>query len=317
MTRILCVGAASWDIVLGIERFPEQPTKVLANRCVQVGEGMASAAAMAIVSLGGQSGIMARIGQDDLGARWRADLEAAGVSTELVEPIAGAPTSLSTIVVDANGERLIVPYYDSALWKEPPRATSADLDEYDAFLVDARWPAGSEWVLDHALATGKPSLLDADVAPLEALKGLAAKAAMVVFSRDALSSLCPGKPAPEALRSIQSVASGPGSSSAKLLGVTLGKDGVSLLHGSHCFEVPAPEVEAVDTLAAGDVFHGAFLLALTEGQSPTEAARFANVAAALKCTRFGGAAGRPSRAEVEGYLPQAPHPRPVPGPSTL
>jgi sulfofructose kinase len=63
--------------------------------------------------------------------------------------------------------------------------------------------------------------------------------------------------------------------------------------------VPAPRIEAIDTLAAGDVFHGALALRLAEGAGIEEAARFACIAASLKCTRFGGRLGCPSRVEVE------------------
>ena len=65
---------------------------------------------------------------------------------------------------------------------------------------------------------------------------------------------------------------------------------------------PAFEVEAVDTLAAGDVFHGAFAFGLAEGWQIPAAIRFAAAAAAIKCTRFGGRLGAPTRAEVEAFL---------------
>jgi sulfofructose kinase len=58
----------------------------------------------------------------------------------------------------------------------------------------------------------------------------------------------------------------------------------------------------VDTLGAGDVFHGAFALAITEKQELRQALRFASAAAALKCTRFGGAFAAPQRTEVEELL---------------
>jgi sulfofructose kinase len=61
-------------------------------------------------------------------------------------------------------------------------------------------------------------------------------------------------------------------------------------------------VLVLDTLAAGDVFHGAFALALTEGRSMPDAARFACHAASLKCTRFGGRLGCPTREEVEASM---------------
>jgi sulfofructose kinase len=60
-------------------------------------------------------------------------------------------------------------------------------------------------------------------------------------------------------------------------------------------------IEAVDTLAAGDVFHAGFALALVEGRPMDEAIAFASVAAAIKCTRFGGRLGCPTRDEVDGF----------------
>ena len=69
-------------------------------------------------------------------------------------------------------------------------------------------------------------------------------------------------------------------------------------------QTPAFPVHTVDTLGAGDVFHGAFALAITEKQDLRAALRFASAAAALKCTRFGGAFAAPQRAEVEALLSQ-------------
>jgi sulfofructose kinase len=66
--------------------------------------------------------------------------------------------------------------------------------------------------------------------------------------------------------------------------------------------MPAFSVDAVDTLAAGDVFHGAFALALAEGHAMEEIMRFASAAAAIKCTRFGGRAGAPTRDDVAQFL---------------
>jgi sulfofructose kinase len=61
-------------------------------------------------------------------------------------------------------------------------------------------------------------------------------------------------------------------------------------------------VKVVDTLAAGDVFHGTFAWALTEGRDIASAARFACHAASLKCTRFGGRLGCPTRQELEAFM---------------
>jgi sulfofructose kinase len=69
--------------------------------------------------------------------------------------------------------------------------------------------------------------------------------------------------------------------------------------------VPALPVNAVDTNAAGDIFHGAYVVAIVEGMEPAEAVRFASAAAAIKCTRYGGRTGAPTRAEVDAMLAAA------------
>ena len=69
-------------------------------------------------------------------------------------------------------------------------------------------------------------------------------------------------------------------------------------------ELPVFKIDAVDTLAAGDVFHAGFALALAEGRDEVTALRFGAAAAGLKCTRFGGSMGAPKRAEVEAFLAQ-------------
>ena len=121
------------------------------------------------------------------------------------------------------------------------------------------------------------------------------RATHVVWSEVALSDWS-GSPDPEiGLRAARRRFQG-------FLGVTVGAAGFRWLDGDRMRGEPAPEVVAVDTLAAGDVFHGAFLLALAEGQSVPAAARFANVAAAFKCRAFGSRTTTPPRTEVEAFL---------------
>jgi sulfofructose kinase len=87
-----------------------------------------------------------------------------------------------------------------------------------------------------------------------------------------------------------------------LVGVTLGPEGFLWREEGREHRVPALAIRAVDTLAAGDVWHAAFGVALAERQPVAAAARFANVAAAIKCERPGGRSGAPTRADVERRL---------------
>jgi sulfofructose kinase len=68
--------------------------------------------------------------------------------------------------------------------------------------------------------------------------------------------------------------------------------------------VPVFAIRAVDTLGAGDALHGGFALALAAGRGEAAALRFAAAVAGLKCTRLGGSAGLPTRAEVDAFMAQ-------------
>ena len=84
--------------------------------------------------------------------------------------------------------------------------------------------------------------------------------------------------------------------------VTHGADGTYSLARGQLDHIPAASVDVVDTLGAGDVWHGAFALRLAEGAAEGDAIRFANAAAALKCTRPGGREGAPSRTDTETLM---------------
>jgi sulfofructose kinase len=89
-----------------------------------------------------------------------------------------------------------------------------------------------------------------------------------------------------------------------LLAVTLGAEGVVWLEANEVWQLSVPPITSIDTLGAGDVFHGAWAYALGCGMNNAACARFASATAALKCTRFGGCSGTPSHAEVDTLLAQ-------------
>ena len=131
--------------------------------------------------------------------------------------------------------------------------------DFAAVLVDVRWPAGAAAVLDTARGAGIPAVLDGDIGPPDALLDLARRATHTVFSEPGLA-LVSGTAAPgEGLLRMASRCPG-------RVGVTLGPGGYLWREGAREERAPAPAITAVDTLAAGDVWHGAFTLALGEGQ---------------------------------------------------
>ncbi len=149
-----------------------------------------------------------------------------------------------------------------------------------------------------AAARGVPGIADVDHAiEAEWLTPTLGSASHVVFSRDGLAN-CLGIDGLEAgIAEARRLVPG-------RLAVTLGGEGVVWQDGATLRRVPAFKVKAVDTLGAGDVFHGALTLALGERQSWEMALSFAAAAAAVKCSRPSGRGSFPTRQEVERLMEQ-------------
>jgi sulfofructose kinase len=197
--------------------------------------------------------------------------------------------------VDESGERTIVNHTPTALFANGDTSAAAELGTADAVLVDVRWPAGAVAALESARRSGIPGVFDFD-RPMDTRGDeLLALATHVAFSQTALAATADTDDPGTGLRRIAL-------QTDAWLAVTVGANGVYWLDGGDMDHLPAFPVEVVDTVGAGDVFHGALALAIAEGHEPAEAVRFAAAAAALKCTRPGGRAGTPARNEVERFL---------------
>jgi sulfofructose kinase len=293
--RILCLGHAAHDLIYRVPQIPARPVKVVATDFRECGGGMAANAAVAVARLGGIAVYWGRVADDAIGARILDELAAERVDVSLARRVPGSRSPVTSILVTDTGERLICSYTDPSIDPDPAWMPLGTIAGYAAVLADVRWPEGSACVLDAARQTGRPALLDADVASPDVLDRLAARATHALFSETGLAALAggaaPGAALRKVLRPLHSV-----------VGVTLGEEGFLWLENGTEQRVSARRVAAVDTLAAGDVWHGAFALRLGEGASTREAATFANAAAAIKCQRPGGRSGAPNRQEVETLL---------------
>lgn len=301
---ILCAGIAVYDYVFQVDRFPTPGMKKRARRFAAVGGGCAANAAVAIARLGGRARFAAPLGgppeRDALGERILADLAREGVVCDGVIRAADAPSPMSAIWIDDTGERMIVNYRADDLTTLRPSDPHALVAAADALLVDNRFADFVRPLCRAARDRGLPVVVDGD-RPTTRSDAMFSSATHVVFAADGLRATAATDDLGEGLRRMAEM-------STAFLAVTDGPAGVLWLAGRDLRRQDAFAVTAVDTLGAGDVFHGAFALALGEGRSEEDAIRFGAAAAALKCTRFGGITGAPRRDEVERFL-AGPRPR--------
>ncbi|KRE09099.1 hypothetical protein ASE61_02790 [Bosea sp. Root670] len=272
---------------------PTRGEKYRSRGLAVVGGGCAGNASVAIARLGGACWLATRLADDLTGDQIVADLAAEGVDAAFARRVAGLRSPVSAILVDAEGERMVISYSDPAMPEDVAWLPSRLPAGAGAVLADTRWGEGALAALKLARAAGVPGVLDGDRRPPH--PDLVGTASHVAFSQQALREIS-GEDDPRA--GLSKVAAGV----PTWLAVTLGKEGVLFVEGDEVRHSPAFVVETVDTLGAGDVWHGAFALALAEGQAEPAAIRFASAAAAIKCTRFGGRSGAPRRDEVERFL---------------
>jgi sulfofructose kinase len=294
MTTILVAGVAVIDFVFSLDAMPRRADKFRARDAAIVGGGCAANAAVTVARLGGTARLAANVGQDEIGDMIVRGLAAEGVDCGLVRRHEGRRSSFSSVFVDSAGERQIVNFRDEGLYRDTAWLAEWIPASFDAALADTRWAGGAAAVLEAARARKRPGVLDADLIDHDVAEALAA-ASHIAFSARGLRDYAGMDDLSSALRKARE-------RSGAWLCCTDGNKGVIFLDDGDVRRVPAFVVEAVDTLGAGDVWHGAFALALGEGKPEAEAILFANAVAALKCTRFGGRGGIPDRTETEAFM---------------
>ncbi len=299
--RILCAGIIVLDEVFRVEDFPKADGKVEAKGHFIVNGGCAANAAVAIARLGGRASLAGPLGgpagKDDNGDRVLAALSRENVDTRACQRVDGLATAISAIFINARGDRTIVTYRDHRIATASPHDPEALAASADLVLADNRFPQFAQPICEAALRRGVRVVIDGDK-PTVVDDPFFRVATHVVFSSECLLATTGGSDLGEGLKAIAR-------HTDAFLAVSNGPSDILILEEGAFRRVPVFPIHAVDTLGAGDALHGGFALALTEGRNEDEALRFGAAVAGIKCTRIGGSAGSPTRAEVEALLAES------------
>ena len=295
--RILCIGMPVRDLTFRVPGLPARGSKENASHFEEICGGNALNAAIGIVRLGGRASICGPMGdaRETTSRYIFENLAHEGIDTKHIVHMPGLVTPISNIMIDPSGERTIVTFRDPELWKVHLPDTDTLLRDCDAILTESRAAAFCTDLCAEARRRGIPVVVDVDRA-MSQREGLLTASSHLIFSSEALQATAGIADDAEALKKMARL-------THSFLAGTRGPRGTIWLdEQKQLRETPAFPVHTVDTLGAGDIFHGAFALAITENQDVPSALRFASAAAALKCTRFGGAFACPQRPEVEALL---------------
>jgi ribokinase len=286
--RVIVVGSVNIDLVVTAGRLPGPGETVIGGRFGQHHGGKGGNQAVAAARLGAPTWFVGAVGDDDFGRAARAALESERIDISELRGLPDVATGVALILVDARGENSI-----SVAGGANEALTEAEVDESlrrlaptngDVVLVGHEIPtASAAAALRAGRAGGATTILNP--APATGLDAETVALADLVTPNEGELSI---------LRAA-------GIEPARML-VSRGAAGAELREGDTELQIPAPAVEAVDTVGAGDTLNGALAASLALGLPLEEAARRAVAAASLAVTKAGAREGMPTADELEAAL---------------
>ncbi|RVX42487.1 ribokinase [Nonomuraea polychroma] len=289
-------GSANMDLVAYVSEAPKRGETVTGHRFRTIPGGKGANQAIAAARAGAEVAFLGAVGDDGFGAELRATLSEAGVDVRGLRQVPG-PSGIAHIVVDdAGGNSIIVVPGANGTVTGPSGDDLAVIARSEALLLQLELPMAAVVAAAEAgRVAGVPVILTP--APAQPLPDELLDAVTLIVPNEHEAAAITGATAPAAaldalLERVEEAV------------ITLGSEGA--LYGSRSGErlrVPAVEVKAVDTTAAGDTFVGALAVARAERLPVADALRFASAAAALSVQREGASTSMPTRWEIEDSLP--------------
>ena len=292
------IGNAAVDSVIRVDELPRPGETIVALGASEDLGGKGANQAVVAARCGAPVRLVAPIGDDALGERIRWNLAREGVEIDGVMT-SSYGTDRCVITVDRHGENTILSLIDAARHFDPIAETRLEswIKPGDLVVMQGNLrPSVTRDCLTLAKSKGATTVLNPS--PTYAAQDYDWSVVdLVLVNRGEAVDLAGGE-AEEAALELRKKGAG-------VVILTLGADGASLVSADDTFHVAAPQVIAVDSVGAGDVFCGVLVAAKALGRSWKEALGAAAEAASLSVTRKGVLASFPSRGEMAAILERA------------
>ena len=301
--NVLVVGSINMDLMVRTPVLPEPGETVLGDGFVTNPGGKGANQAVAAARLGANVAMIGRVGKDAFGKQLMQNLHDEGVNCESVMITEGVPSAVAMIIVDGNGENSIV-VASNANWRVTPDDIFSREDQFataEVVLLQLELPLPTvRAACQVAKRCGCKIVLDPAPAPKQLCNTLCEVDVLSPNSTEA--ERITGKRAQED-RVEKHVAMDLIARGTKAAVLKLGSRGCLVVTADEQFAtIPACKVEVVDTTAAGDAFTAALAVGVAQGRTLPQAAKLANAAGALACTRLGAQAAMPTMDEVRVLL---------------
>lgn len=285
-------GAIAVDEILMLDRAFDAGKGRVTQREITYGGNIATALA-AVSTLGGSGRWLGYLSAGDEWQHLRDDLASYDIDIDGAQASDGPPIR-STILVQPNGDRFIA-FDDDTLIGAGSNIDSKTLEGVDILLIDAYAAAHGLSLIDHAEELGVPVVVDLERADSDNSRTLLDRANHLVIPLGMGRSLVDSADPEVIVRRLWSP-------SRHAVVLTDGENGAWYRTAGGGGHVPAFTVDVVDTSGCGDVFHGAYTLAIGQGVAVEAAVRSASAAAAICATAVGGRGRLPTTADVHTLL---------------
>ena len=302
--KLAVLGSINADHILNLTHFPRPGETVIGKQYQIAFGGKGANQAVAAGRAGADIAFIACVGADDIGERIRQQLQQDRIDIAPIETVADEATGVAMIFVNGEGENNIGIYSgaNAAL-------TPACVDRHQQVIVNA------EALLMQLESPLESVLAAAKIARANGTQVILNPAPATHLSDELLALIdiiTPNETEAEILTGIAVKSDEDAARAALALHdkgistvlITLGRRGVWLSEQGKGVRIPGFSVQAIDTIAAGDTFNGAFITARLEGVAMHDAVRFAHAAAAIAVTRPGAQPSVPWRTEIDTFLQQ-------------
>lgn len=298
--RITVMGSFIVDLMARAPHLPRTGETVKGHGFMMGPGGKGSNQGVAARRAGADVDMITKIGYDSFGLIAIESFESEGMHTRYVMKDGGLGTGIALIMVDdstGDNKILVAPGACSNITEADIERARGTIESNPVFLTQLETNLdATERAVDIARKAGAKIILNP--APVSEVPDALLGMVDILTPNEVEASILSGidvrgqEDAAQAARALME-------RGARSVIVTLGSGGVFAATGADARHIPGLDVVAVDSTGAGDAFSGALATAVAEGKGFFEAARFANVAAALSVTRIGTAPAMPRRNEID------------------
>lgn len=299
---IVVLGGINMDLVATSSRMPQLGETVFGRSFHTAPGGKGANQAVAAARLGAEVRMVGRVGEDQFGPTLLEGMRSEGIDVSGVATDPGNPSGVALILLDDQAENMIVAVYGANMACDDEQVASVRnaLDGADVFLLQLETPLDVAMQAAHAAREMGVTVVW-DPAPALEMGQDAYRLCDFLTPNQAEAEFLTGT-AVTGPASAERAANALVAQGVPVAVATLGDGGAFFASRDESGLVPAFDVSAVDSVAAGDAFAAGLGIALAEGMPLSDAVTFGSAAGALAVTKSGAQEAMPYRHEVDALL---------------